>query len=80
MTWNHDAISSAPIGPVVVRGPNLVRAIGYSLVELERAGLTAGDASRLGLPIDRTRLTLLGCNVLQLCALTAQDQSVRGAP
>ena len=42
MTWNRDAISSATTGPVVVRGPKLVRATGYSLRELERAGLTAG--------------------------------------
>ena len=79
MTWNRDA-SSAPIGPVVVRGPRLVRATGYSLIELERAGLTTGDASRLGLPVDRTRLTLLGCNVLQLCALADRDQVAGGAP
>jgi len=64
----------------VVRGPGLVRATGYSLSELERAGLTAGDASRLGLPVDRTRLTLLGCNVLQLCALADPAHAVRGAP
>jgi ribosomal protein L13E len=81
MTWNRDAISSTPTGPVVVRGPKLVRATGYSLRELERAGLTAGDASRLGLPLDRTRLTLLGCNVLQLCALADHPaHAVRGAP
>ena len=80
MNWNRDAISSVPIGPVIVRGPKLVRATGYSLVELERAGLTAGDASRLGLPVDRTRLTLLGCNVLQLCALADRGQSVGGPP
>ena len=80
MTY-RDAISNAPTGPVVVRGLRLVRATGYSLIELERAGLTAGDASRLGLPVDRTRLTLLGCNVLQLCALADdRGQVVGGAP
>jgi len=47
----------------------VLRAPGYSLAELERAGLTAQDAARLGVPLDRARRTRLGCNVIELHAL-----------
>jgi len=58
-------------GPIVVRGRDVLRAAGYSLAELERAGLTAHDAARLGITLDRARTTRLGCNVIELHALVA---------
>ncbi len=59
-------------GPIVVRGRDVLRAQGYSLAELERAGLTAHDAARLGVPLDRARTTHLGCNVIELNALVTR--------
>jgi ribosomal protein L13E len=57
------------VGPIEVRGRSVLRAPGYSLAELERAGLTAQDAARLGVSLDRARRTHLGCNVIELHAL-----------
>lgn len=59
------------VGPIEVRGRSVLRAPGYSLAELERAGQTAQDAARLGVPLDRARRTHLGCNVIELHALAA---------
>ena len=39
---------------------------GFSLLELERVGLSERDAEELGLKIDRTRRTGLGSNLVQL--------------
>ena len=38
----------------------------YSLLELERAGITDAQAVAAGLPIDRERASALGSNVMQL--------------
>ena len=39
---------------------------GYSLLELERAGITEEQAVAAGLPIDRERTSALGSNVMEL--------------
>ena len=41
-------------------------ASGYSLLELERAGITEQRAIASGLPIDRDRLSAVGSNIIQL--------------
>lgn len=77
MTSHDNAVRDIRGGPIVVHGQNVMRATGYSLFELERAGLTARDATRLGIPVDRTRLTIIGCNVIQLCALAPESWVTR---
>jgi ribosomal protein L13E len=52
--------------PVTVHGRDVALAEGYSLYELERVGLTEAGARALGLPVDTTRSTLVGSNILQL--------------
>jgi ribosomal protein L13E len=74
MTGHANATRNVCVGPIVVRGQRVFRAAGYSRPELERLGLTARDAARLGIPLDRTRLTLLGCNLVELQALAMQRQ------
>jgi ribosomal protein L13E len=41
-------------------------AVGYSLLELERAGLTLEKALELGIPIDTERTSGVEANVLRL--------------
>ena len=64
-----DSLVKHAVGPIEVRGQSVLRAPGYSLAEFERAGLTAQDAARLGVPLDRARRSRLGCNVIELLAL-----------
>lgn len=52
--------------PRAVSGREVAFVDGYSLLELERAGLTEDQALAAGLAIDRERTSSLGCNVLQL--------------
>jgi ribosomal protein L13E len=52
--------------PRVISGREVAYAEGYSLLELERAGVTEHQAIAGGLPIDRERNSSLGCNVMQL--------------
>jgi ribosomal protein L13E len=52
--------------PRVISGREVAFAEGYSLLELERAGVTEDQAIAAGLPIDRERNSSLGCNVMQL--------------
>ena len=52
--------------PRVISGREVAFTEGYSLLELERAGVTEGDAVAAGLTIDRERRSSLGCNVMQL--------------
>ena len=71
MTWARllrwfgrgDEIHAAPRS---VSGRQVGMADGYSLLELERAGLSEKDAEELALKIDRTRRTALGSNLVQL--------------
>jgi ribosomal protein L13E len=66
MTWYENAARDPSIGPIVPYGKTVVRAPGYSLLELERAGLSAADAERLGIPVETERNSLVGANVMQL--------------
>ena len=52
--------------PRAISGREVAFADGYSLLELERAGMSEDQALAAGLPIDRERTSSLGCNVLQL--------------
>jgi ribosomal protein L13E len=53
---------------------------GYSLLELERAGLTEAQARAAGLPIDRERESSLGANVMQLDRLRRVRGWARATP
>lgn len=66
-----EAMLSA-LGPIDLVGQRATVAAGYSLLELERAGLTLKRAARLGIPIDRARTTAVGVNVMRLRHLTAR--------
>ena len=52
--------------PRMISGREVAFADGYSLLELERAGLSEDQAIAAGLSIDRERTSSLGCNVMQL--------------
>ena len=52
--------------PRSTSGREVAFAAGYSLLELERAGITEKHAVAAGLDVDRTRTSALGSNVLQL--------------
>lgn len=52
--------------PKGIAGREVGFASGYSLLELERAGITEAQASAIGLPVDRERTSALGSNVMQL--------------
>jgi ribosomal protein L13E len=57
-------------GPKLAPQANVGREVayvsGYSLLELERAGITAEQAIEAGLSIDRIRNSALGSNVIQV--------------
>jgi ribosomal protein L13E len=52
--------------PRAISGREVAFTQGYSLLELERAGITEDAATAAGLTIDRERTSSLGSNVLQL--------------
>jgi ribosomal protein L13E len=52
--------------PRATSGREVAFAAGYSALELERAGITEEQAIAAGLAIDRTRMSALGSNVMQL--------------
>lgn len=54
------------LAPRATSGREVAFAAGYSLLELERAGITEGQAVVTGLAIDRERMSALGSNVMQL--------------
>jgi len=66
MNRSENAASDPSVGPIVPHGKTLLRTSGYSLLELERAGLTEADAKRLGIPVETGRNSMIGCNVMQL--------------
>jgi ribosomal protein L13E len=61
------------VGPIdrVGRWAEMTLAAGYSLLELERAGLTPEQGRELGIPIDTERTSGVGANVLRLRQLMA---------
>ena len=69
MSRQNDSQGDLRLEPVTLAGKSIVRAKGYSLLELERAGLTQQDANRLGLPLDADRKTMVGSTVMQLRGL-----------
>lgn len=52
--------------PRSISGREVAFTHGYSLLEIERAGLTEDQAIAAGLTIDRERSSSLGSNVMQL--------------
>ena len=52
--------------PTAISGREVAFAEGYSLLELERAGITEEQALAAGLTIDRDRTSSIGSNVMQL--------------
>ena len=61
--------------PRAISGREVAFAEGYSLLELERAGVTEDQAIAAGLTIDRDRTSSLGCNVMQLEKLAQRRRS-----
>jgi ribosomal protein L13E len=68
------------LAPLAIRGREVASANGYSLLELERAGISEQQASSVGLQIDRGRNSALGSNVLQLEKLRASRAWKEQAP
>ena len=66
MSWYQNAAQDPSVGPIDTLGKTVVRAAGYSLIELERAGLNEAEVSQLGIAVDRNRLSMVGTNVMQL--------------
>jgi ribosomal protein L13E len=54
------------LAPQATLGREVPYVASYSLLELERAGLTAEQAIAAGVAIDRKRNSALGSNVIQL--------------
>ena len=54
------------LAPHATLGREVPYVASYSLLELERAGLTAEQAMAAGVAIDRKRNSALGSNVIQL--------------
>jgi len=64
----NEAATLLAKGPIdlVGHGAEPRLAMGYSPLELERAGLTIEQARELGLPIEATRASGVGANVMRL--------------
>jgi ribosomal protein L13E len=60
------ARTEVQLQPRAVSGREVAFAAGYSLLELERAGISEAQAIAAGLTIDRERNSALGSNVMQL--------------
>lgn len=59
-----------PPAPTVTVGRSTGLALGYSLLELERAGITPERAAELGLRIDPDRPSSFGHNVVRLLEIS----------
>ena len=70
---SRKAAALLAVGPIdlVGRRAEAIRAAGYSLLELQRAGLTLEQGRELGLPIDTARKNGVGPDVLRLRQLLA---------
>ena len=68
MKHRSDAVRLLALGPIdlVGRRAEATLALGYSPLELERAGLTIERARELGIPVDSARTSGVGANVLSL--------------
>jgi ribosomal protein L13E len=66
-------------GPIdlVGRKAEIIRAAGFSLLELERAGMTLEHGRALGLTIDTGRTNGVGANVMRLRELMASTSGDR---
>jgi ribosomal protein L13E len=60
------ARTNVRLQPRTISGREVAFAEGYSLLELDRAGVTEDQAIAAGLPLDRERTSALGSNVMQL--------------
>lgn len=69
MKWFYEERKQGKLVPITTEKRRIVPASGFSLLELERAGITLENAKALNIPIDHFRLTSLGTNVLQLCEI-----------
>ena len=69
-TAQAKSLAAGPID-LVGRQTQPIRAAGYSLLELERAGLTLEQGRELHIPIDMERTSGVGTNVLRLRELMA---------
>jgi ribosomal protein L13E len=67
LNWFYEQRRQGKLVPITMEKRRIVPASGFSMLELERAGITLEAAKALNLPIDRFRLTSIGTNVLQLC-------------
>ena len=63
-----------PPQPMLVYGRRLAPAAGFSLAELDEAGLTQAAAADLGLPVDEGRMSSLGTNVESLRRFARADR------
>jgi ribosomal protein L13E len=59
--------------PRSTSGREVAFAAGYSLLELERAGISEEQGRAMGLAIDHERLSALGSNVMQLQKLRRME-------
>jgi ribosomal protein L13E len=66
MRWFKGSQPHALLDAHATCGRSLVRAGGYSLLELTRAGIDEPTARRLSIPVDPVRASALGSNVMQL--------------
>jgi ribosomal protein L13E len=69
MKWFYERRNEGKLVPITTDKRRIVPASGFSLLELERAGITSEAARTLNIPIDHFRLTSLGTNVMQLCEI-----------
>ena len=60
------ARTNVRLEPRAISGREVAFTEGFSLLELERAGITEDQAVAAGLTIDRARNSALGSNVMQL--------------
>jgi ribosomal protein L13E len=69
-------LAPAPIkpAPMATVGRSTGPALGFSLLELERAGISLERAAELGLRIDPNRPSSFGDNVIQLQQIHGQSE------
>ena len=62
----HEDLSDSTAAPLESAGRETRPAQGFSLLEIERAGISEQRALEMGLVLDRRRHSALGSNVAQL--------------